>query len=70
VNDTDACPRCGAGFHCGVNDAAPCACSTIELDAPTLADLRGRYSVCLCMSCLAELAAHGKGRPDLATGRP
>lgn len=54
---TDRCPRCGGGFHCGVNDAAPCACTTIKLDKETLAQLRSRYSACLCMGCLAELAA-------------
>ena len=54
---TDVCPRCGAGFHCGVNDAAPCACTTIALGAETLAELRAAYSSCLCLRCLAELAA-------------
>ena len=54
---TDRCPRCGGGFHCGVNDAAPCACTTIRLDKETLAQLRSCYSDCLCMGCLAELAA-------------
>ena len=24
---SDRCPRCGGGFHCGMNDAAPCACT-------------------------------------------
>jgi len=70
MTDSDTCPRCGASFHCGANDAAPCACSTVKLDAATLADLRARYSACLCMGCLDELAAHEKGRPGLATGRP
>ena len=35
----DRCPRCGDGFHCGINDAQPCACSTLQLDAATLAEL-------------------------------
>jgi len=62
MNDdaTDICPRCGAGFHCGVNDAAPCACTTIALSAETLAELRATYRSCLCLRCLAPLAADKK----------
>ena len=56
MSATDLCPRCGGGFHCGVNDAAPCACTTVTLDARTLADLRERYTSCLCLRCLAELS--------------
>ena len=59
------CPRCGGGFHCGVNDAAPCACTTLKLSAATLSGLRARYSGCLCLSCLGELA-----REDTAGGPP
>ena len=51
-----ACPRCGGAFHCGVNDAAPCACSTLKFDAATLAALRAQYSACLCVACLRALA--------------
>ena len=70
MNNSDTCPRCGGGFHCGVNDKAPCACTTITLDAATLAELRARYTTCVCMPCLAELAAMKKGRPDPEIGRP
>jgi hypothetical protein len=56
VNDNqDLCPRCGAAFHCGVADTAPCACTTVQLDAGTLAALRERYERCLCLRCLLEL---------------
>ena len=51
------CPRCGGGFHCGVNDATPCACSTVQLSATQLADLRRRYGSCLCLTCLLSLPA-------------
>ena len=54
---SDSCPRCGASFHCGVNDVAPCACTAIALDAATLAALRQRYDSCLCIACLQALAA-------------
>jgi|APLow6443716910_1056828.scaffolds.fasta_scaffold201146_2 hypothetical protein len=53
----DRCPRCGGAFHCGMNDAAPCPCTGIVLDAATLAQLRQRYSGCLCLACLHSLAA-------------
>jgi hypothetical protein len=55
--DEELCPRCGASFHCGVNDAEPCACTTLTLDGALLARLRERYDRCLCMRCLAELQA-------------
>ncbi len=52
----DKCPRCSGEFHCGMQDAAPCPCTTIALGAAALADLRLRYAGCLCLRCLAELA--------------
>jgi hypothetical protein len=42
-----------------VNDAAPCACTTIKLDAATLAALRQHYQGCLCLGCLSFLASVG-----------
>ena len=51
------CPRCGGAFHCGANDAAPCACTTLKLDAATLARLAAQYAACLCLRCLGEIAA-------------
>jgi hypothetical protein len=49
-----------------MNDAAPCACTALVLDAPTLAALRERYVDCLCLACLGELAADAAraGVPD------
>ena len=55
----DRCPRCGGAFHCGVNDAEPCACTALQFDEATLADLRQRYTGCLCLACLREVAAGG-----------
>jgi hypothetical protein len=64
--DDDTCPRCGGAFHCGANDPAPCACTTIKLDATTLARLRERYGGCLCLACLAALArSDASARSDL-----
>ena len=53
----DRCPRCGGGFHCGAGDAEPCDCTTMPLDDATLADLRQRYTGCLCLACLREISA-------------
>ncbi|MBX3605527.1 MAG: cysteine-rich CWC family protein [Piscinibacter sp.] len=50
------CPRCGGAFHCGANDPGPCACTTLKVDAKTLARLAAEYRGCLCLRCLAELA--------------
>ncbi len=60
----DRCPRCGGTFHCGVNDAAPCACTGIALDAAALARLRQTYRGCLCMGCLRSLAAGASPEPS------
>jgi len=54
---SDRCPRCGGAFHCGVADAAPCPCSTVQLDPATRAALRPRYQGCLCLACLQAVAA-------------
>lgn len=54
---TDRCPRCGGTFHCGINDTGPCACTTVTLSPGLLADLRQRYTGCLCVRCLNELSS-------------
>ena len=51
------CPRCGAEFHCGMDDPAPCACTRSSLGVALLAQLRERYDGCLCVACLAQLQA-------------
>jgi hypothetical protein len=52
------CPRCGGPFACGVgaDRATPCFCVSYALGAERLAELRARWSDCLCASCLATLA--------------
>ncbi|NML15217.1 cysteine-rich CWC family protein [Azohydromonas caseinilytica] len=52
----DRCPRCGGGFHCGVNDAGPCPCTTVTLSTELQGRLREKWSSCLCVSCLVALA--------------
>ncbi|MBK7615298.1 MAG: cysteine-rich CWC family protein [Vitreoscilla sp.] len=51
-----ACPRCGDGFHCGAQDAGPCACTGLKLSAALQQDLRLRYQGCLCLACLRHLS--------------
>jgi hypothetical protein len=57
VNDNASCPRCGGAFHCGVNEPMPCACGQFTLSAATTQMLRAQYDRCVCMACLAQLAA-------------
>jgi hypothetical protein len=55
----DRCPRCGGTFHCGANDAAPCPCTGVSLDAATLRQVRESFDGCLCLRCLHALAGSG-----------
>jgi hypothetical protein len=66
---TERCPRCAAAFHCGMHDAAPCACTGVPLDAPTLARLRQRHTGCLCLDCLRALAAGATAEPESLSTR-
>ena len=52
------CPRCGGPFACGVgaDRATPCFCVAFELGPERLAELRAKWSDCLCADCLAALA--------------
>lgn len=51
----DTCPRCGGGFHCGVNEGH-CACFGLRLTDELKDQLRRDYpGRCLCLRCLAEL---------------
>ncbi len=62
---SDRCPRCGGGFHCGINDAQPCACTAIALKPEMLTALRLQFEGCLCLACLRVLAASA-GLPQRA----
>ena len=60
----ERCPRCGGAFHCGIDDAEPCACAALVLDAALQRRLRESYTGCLCLRCLRELGgrdAEGDG---------
>jgi hypothetical protein len=60
---SDICPRCGRAFACGMNAAAPCACTGVTLSPALLERLRREHAGCLCVACLAELCEQEKGRP-------
>lgn len=61
------CPRCGRVFHCGVHDLQPCTCTGVDVPVAVLSALRARYTGCLCLACLREIAQAGicpDERPD------
>ena len=70
VDAPDTCPRCGGGFHCGANDATPCACNGLTLSATLRAELGARYAGCLCLRCLAELSSVDLSTAELSTAGP
>lgn len=49
------CPRCGGGFDCGAA-RGHCDCFELKLSEALRAELAQRYSGCLCLRCLRELA--------------
>ena len=49
------CEACGRGFTCGAT-LTGCWCSEIKLSDETRAQLRSRYSGCLCRQCLENMA--------------
>ena len=59
IGAPDTCPRCRGPFVCGAAGPEPCACTTVTLSAELQAALRPRYTGCLCMGCLRELAQPG-----------
>lgn len=53
-----ACPRCAAGFRCGVADPGACACTTPTLSPALLSRLAHQFpGRCLCLDCLRALQA-------------
>ncbi|MGH9967787.1 MAG: cysteine-rich CWC family protein [Pyrinomonadaceae bacterium] len=54
--DPATCSACGGEFTCGAT-LAGCWCGEIKLTDATRAELRSRYSGCLCRKCLESLVA-------------
>jgi Cysteine-rich CWC len=50
------CPVCGARFGCMATQET-CWCAEVKLGSKATADLRARFSDCLCPRCLALAAA-------------
>jgi ribosomal protein L34E len=58
------CPACGQGFACGMS-LRGCWCSEIQLADVVRAELKRRYTGCLCRACL-ERVAEKANRPAAA----
>lgn len=63
---TSRCPRCGGGFRCeaAAGQPGPCDCFAVRVPEAARRLLRERYTACVCVHCLRELAAHAE--PDSA----
>jgi hypothetical protein len=53
---TEACPRCGQAFRCGIDDQAPCPCTGVRLSVAQLSAIRASFDDCLCVDCLSSIA--------------
>lgn len=56
------CPICGARFGCMAAQQA-CWCAEVKLSGESTADLKTRFSDCLCPRCLALAAERGVRQP-------
>lgn len=52
----ETCEACGEKFVCGVT-LAGCWCSEVKLSEAARAELKRRYTGCLCRGCLERFAA-------------
>jgi len=60
-DDTVLCPRCSAGFQCGIDNGG-CWCAQVAVNDITRADLATFYNGCLCPECL-HLIEDNRPRP-------
>jgi len=62
--EPSTCEACGESFVCGAT-LAGCWCTEIKLSDEARAELRRRYTRCLCRSCLESFAGiEGKESSD------
>lgn len=54
------CDSCGNKFTCGAS-LSGCWCSEIKLTDEARAELKKRYSDCLCRECLESIGARASG---------
>jgi hypothetical protein len=52
------CVRCGAAFHCGIDDAGGCWCTRLP---PLPASLLKADASCLCPACLEAAVGQADG---------
>lgn len=64
LREPSVCEACGGPFICGAK-LTGCWCSEITLSDETRAELKARYSSCLCRQCLERLA---EGEPATGSG--
>lgn len=57
------CEACGGDFNCGAT-LKGCWCSEISLSDESRAELRARYTGCLCRACLEGFASAEKDQGD------
>jgi len=55
IAPNETCPACGEQFACGAS-LRGCWCAEVKLTDAVRAELRARYSGCLCRACLERLA--------------
>ena len=58
MDATGPCPRCGGRFRCEAEagESAPCDCFAVQVPEAARRLLRERYTGCVCLSCLREVA--------------
>ena len=61
LREPSVCEACGAPFTCGAK-LRGCWCSEIKLSDETRAELKSRYSGCLCRQCLEKVAEREPAR--------
>ena len=54
LSGATTCEACGKEFTCGAS-LAGCWCTELKLSDEARAELRSRYSNCLCRECLESL---------------
>jgi hypothetical protein len=59
VCEASVCESCGAEFSCGAS-LEGCWCSELKLSEAARAELRTRFSRCLCRACLERYASKGE----------
>ena len=64
IPPNETCPGCGQRFACGAS-LRGCWCAEIKLTDAARAQLRARYSGCLCRACLARAAEKQDLQPQM-----